>query len=120
MVIRKNIVVSSNLTTDPIWDVAIHDVPFDPDEVIVKSVVVANGAGGVYVRIWSSLVNDNLCIAAAPENSVTNGNYDIHFPLGRRIQGSYRFQALNYQGNSIAPAALNTIIMFQLEFVKYG
>jgi hypothetical protein len=125
VLLRKTITISMNLFGQTEYNIPVHDVPFNPDEVILRSVSSCNtddaGAIFVFYSMWSNLINETLFSQAHPINTSSNQSYEVHFPLnGRPVQGSYQFKVLDENKDAIPAAAIRCSVSFQLEFIKYS
>jgi len=120
---RKTVIITIN-TSSPTYinntiSQRIDNINFIPDEVILRTISVANLDNDNEVFIISSnLVNNNVmgvCCVHSSETTVSNPQ--SVFPLGRQINGNYTFTLLDSSGN--ITNLNNMIVSLCLEFVEY-
>ena len=113
--------------TNFIWADKLTNIPFVPDEVIVKCINFITGNAESYVVIiWSDIAPPNNLLYAFETNlNFNNNNLDIHYTLKRPVD-SINFNILTHDGsgNLIKPPQISQIgnkasIGYTLQFVKY-
>lgn len=118
---RRTVLIRHNLTTSVEWDENII-INFDPDEVIVRSVLYYTEQDEKAISpsyIYTSLVNesDALCVFAHEhKTSAPYNNPQSVFQLNSPVRGQFNFRALDITG---APTTANGRLMITLEFISY-
>jgi len=107
-----SIVQRVNLTSE--FNVSINNVPFIPDEVIVKSIfydpdIAENRIGIIYLDLVSDIIG---CFYEVQHN-ITGP----HFILNKPVKGTYKFQI--FTGENIPDATRVGNFLIVLDFVKY-
>lgn len=117
--LRKNIIITNTFSSSGTFTSNIY-VPFTPDEVRVKSVVLGNeaNADNINIRVMTNLLRDDneLCIIGNTAESIVINYHDLAHMLEKPINGSYDFTLLNNAG---ATLSISTTFGLHLEFVKH-
>ncbi len=97
-----------------------NNINFIPDEVILRSISVANiDASNECFILSSNLVPNNIMGSHVVTNAqASNQNPQTVFTLGYPITGSYNFTLLDSNGN-LTPTMNNMVVTLCLEFVEY-
>lgn len=112
---RKTIIVSAVLGAGDSSFNSYLNVPFTPDEIIVRGISYWNGNANNGLRIMrSNLVFDRLL--GFFNESQTPTNTEGYFSNQHQINGNYLFEILGANGAALAtPGSISV----HLEFVKY-
>ena len=110
---RKNVFVSAVLAAQSSFNGDVFE-PFNPDEVIVRSIAYYNNGLAQAVRVLlSTLVPDNVL---GSFNESVQDSRKAQFTLQGPVGGTYQFVIVN--GNGALLPTTGTINL-HLEFVKY-
>lgn len=111
--VRKNILVIANLNNASEFTFNI-DVPFTPDEMIVRNVSVVDVGGAHVYIIKSSLVDYEVLLSMA--NTDQSTYYQVTHTMNKPINGQFSFKLYAVDGTALVVTSELTI---QLEFVRY-
>lgn len=117
---RKTILLTSAIPagSPQRFDFNIQNVPFRPDEMIVRSIALSDSNNGYIYYIRSSLTNNDVLGIAQDSNNVISSPQTT-FIIDRTIVGMHSFDIILATTGLVQNANVGTDITILVEFVEY-